>query len=192
MQLFTFIRKFYHRLGINPPDTNNINNINRSFNWRNSFILLCLSTFWVLSAAFLSFKADTIAEFGASFYVSITVLLYLIFWTMMILKTGDFFVILEEIDKFIAESMWSHQKCQKKSQEKLKEFSILGYNSTARDIYTTLNEKIERVSKLIGSHFVILQIISVAILTFFRAALNYYILDLGEDSFELPALLVCV
>lgn len=100
LKLFTYIRKFYHRLGIHSPDPY----INRSYNWRNLFILLCLTTLFVMSTAFLTFKSDTVVEFGTSFYVSTTGLLYLIFWLMIIHKVADLFILMRKIDEFVAKS----------------------------------------------------------------------------------------
>lgn len=72
------------------------------------------------------------------------------------------------------------------------QFRILGHDSTARDIYCKSNEKIERMSGLMGKYFAKLQIIPQSIIFFLRANLNYYIFDLGEDSFELPVQAVYV
>lgn len=72
------------------------------------------------------------------------------------------------------------------------QFRILGHDSTARDIYCKSNEKIERMSGLMGKYFAKLQIIPQSIIFFLRANLNYYIFNLGEDSFELPVQAVYV
>lgn len=100
IRAFTFVRNLYYRLGINPPTTHG----NRSYNWRIAFILMCLTTLFIISTAFLIFKCDTVSKFGASFYVSITDLLYLIFWTMIIHKMADIFALIEKIDELIAKS----------------------------------------------------------------------------------------
>lgn len=101
IHFFTFIRNFFHRLGIHPPEQYN----NHLYNWRNLFILLCLTTFFILSTAFLILKSGTAEEFVSSFYVSNADLLYLIFWTMIINRMGDLFILMEKIDEFVAKSI---------------------------------------------------------------------------------------
>lgn len=97
---FTFIRKLYQRLGINTPKTQN----HGLYNWRNSFVLLCLTTLFAISTAFLMFKSDTVLKFGSSFYVSITDSLYLCFWIITIHKMADLFILVGKTDEFIAKS----------------------------------------------------------------------------------------
>lgn len=113
---------------------------------------------------------------------------------------GDLFILMEKIDEFIAESKWTvfilhlntHYLLKSRTKNNRIIFQIVGYASSARETYSTLNEKTERMSKLIGSYFVKLQIIPQATILFFRAILNYYVFDLGEDSFELPLQVVYV
>lgn len=102
IRFFTFIRDLYHRLGVHPPNPH----VERSYNWRNSLVLVCLTILFVISTGFLIFECDTVAKFGASFYVSISVLLYLIFWTMIIHKIADLFILMGTVDEFVAKSKW--------------------------------------------------------------------------------------
>lgn len=48
------------------------------------------------------------------------------------------------------------------------------------------------MSKLIDLIFFKMQIFPPAIILFSRSAFNYFILDLGEDAFELPLQAMCV
>lgn len=100
IHFFTFIRDLYHRLGIHSPEPRSYH----SYNWRNSFILLCLMTFFIISTAFIIFKSDTVSEFGDAFYVSTCDLLYLIFWVMIVNKMADLFNLMRNIDEFVARS----------------------------------------------------------------------------------------
>lgn len=105
IHFFTFIRKLFQRLGIHPPKPQN--NTIGSYNWRNSFVLLFLTILFISSTAFLIFKSDSVAKFGSSFYVSISDLLYLFLWAMIVHKMADLFILMEKIDEFVAESKWS-------------------------------------------------------------------------------------
>lgn len=100
IRFFTFVRNLYRRLGVNPHGPH----VYLSYNWQNLFILLCLTTLFIISTGFLVFKCDTVAKFGASFYVSIADAVHIVFWTMIIHKMADVFTLMGTVDEFIAKS----------------------------------------------------------------------------------------
>lgn len=181
VRTFTFVRNLYHRLGIQPPNPL----INRIHNCRNSFILLCLTTLFIISTAYLTIKCDTVANFGASFYVSISDLLYLIFWTMIIHRMTDIFTLIEKVDELIARSKFTFFIWVKSSFKRDKKSLWISGNDSTTD-YSKMNDRIERMTKLIDLIFFKLQIIPQAIVFLARSIFNYLFLDLGEGAFELP------
>lgn len=100
IRFFTYIRKLYLALGIYPPDPNK----NCSYNWRNLFVFLFLTILFIISTSFFIFKADSIASFGESFYVSTTSFMFLFLWSVIIHKMDDLYILMRKIDEFIAKS----------------------------------------------------------------------------------------
>lgn len=61
----------------------------------------------------------------------------------------------------------------------------------SRRIYSELNEKIEQISKLLP-YFVKLSVAGIALLSSFLTAFNYFVYDLGNDSYYLPCQIMYV
>lgn len=96
VQFFKLIRDLFQKMGICPCHSNQ----NRTYNLRNSFILMILAQLFVASAAFLLFEANSIEEYGQSFYLTLTSLLLLFLLPSFIHNMDDLFNLMDEMDKF--------------------------------------------------------------------------------------------
>lgn len=75
---------------------------------------------FVGSTAFLLFKANSIEEYGQSFYLTALSLLLLFLWPCFIHNMDDLFNLMDEMDKFEAKRMSTKSSARKSSQIILK------------------------------------------------------------------------
>lgn len=106
-QFFELIRELFQLLGIRPCQSNQKYN----YNLRNSFVLIILAQLFAASTAFLLFEANSIDEYGQSFYLTVTSLLLVFLWPCFIQNMGDLFKLMEQINTFAAK-----RKSKKSSQ----------------------------------------------------------------------------
>lgn len=90
LKFFKLIRELFRKMGIQ----------NRTYNLRNSFILIILAQMFVASAVFLLFEADSIEGYGQSFYLTATSLLLLFLWPYFIHNMDNLFHLMNQMDKF--------------------------------------------------------------------------------------------
>lgn len=93
---FKLIREIYQTAGIHPCEPNE----RGCFNFRNSFISVTLSIVFIVSTVFLLCDANTIDEYGSSFYISTTVFLDIFMWSTLIQKMGDLFNLMDQMNEF--------------------------------------------------------------------------------------------
>lgn len=96
LKFFKLIRELFRKMGIHLCQSNQ----NRTYNLRNSFILIILAQMFVASAVFLLFEADSIEGYGQSFYLTATSLLLLFLWPYFIHNMDNLFHLMNQMDKF--------------------------------------------------------------------------------------------
>lgn len=104
LKFFKLIRELFRKMGIQ----------NRTYNLRNSFILIILAQMFVASAVFLLFEADSIEGYGQSFYLTATSLLLLFLWPYFIHNMDNLFHLMNQMDKF-----GQNRKSKKKSNPQI-------------------------------------------------------------------------
>lgn len=97
IRFFQFNRKLYERVGICPRP----NTWFGSYNLRNSMMLLCLSMMLMASTAFLLFQANSMQEYGAAFYVSVSELANIVCIMVTIPKMASIFSLMEKCEEFV-------------------------------------------------------------------------------------------
>lgn len=96
LQFFKLIRELYQKIGMHPCRSNE----SGSYNVRNSFIFIHLAQTFIESVAFLLFEANSIEEYGQSFYASVTLLLLLCLWPSFIHNMDNLFNLMDQMDEF--------------------------------------------------------------------------------------------
>lgn len=97
-----------------------------------------------------------------------------------------------EVFSFLTIFTFSSILSNEKTEMKQITFIILGHETISSDLYSKLNEKIERMTKLIDFFFFKLQIFPQAAIFLLRTVIHYYVFDMGESSFDLPLQVVYV
>lgn len=193
IRFFKFIRELFETMGLHPYQSNQ----NHSYNWRNSLILLFLVLMFIASTAFLLFEANSIDEFGKSFYIDVLTLLLILLWPCFIRNTGDFFKLMDQMEQF--GQMRELKKkipnaCISKIQwrKTLLFFNFSGSDPISKLMHGKVSERIERVCKT--TYFYNLEVFEAVTvsLTIVQTAINYYISDLGDEAFYLPCLVMYV
>lgn len=97
MKLFQSLQKFYRITGIYPSSSNR----NHSVNWKILLILLSLIQFAVLTGVFFITEANSIDEYGTSFYGSISALLGVVDFLINIWKMANILRLIGKFEEFI-------------------------------------------------------------------------------------------
>lgn len=100
LKLFQSVRQFYLDMGLYPSQSNG----NCVPNARNSFILLSMILFCITSSAFFLFEAKSIAEYGISFYMSLSEMEMTCFFLIIAWKMPKILELIDGMEQFIAKS----------------------------------------------------------------------------------------
>lgn len=208
LQLFKIVREMFEVVGIYPSQSSN--RFWMQFNRRNLLVLLYLNAIGISSLAFLIWKASTVHEYGATFYMTVTMVGLTFSFLSIILESRNTFEIIGEIERiivksafFIRENSLNRSKTRDRSSPWLilTKFSnsykifffnllslIIGINerTSKTSVYFDVNRKIERMSEIM--YFVYIQFTLLAIITsrLITTIANYYIYQLDDESFTLP------
>lgn len=183
IKLFQSIQKFYHTIGFKHSSKSH-----SSCNCRNLFALFAITQLFITSTAFFLLEANSLQEYSTSFYGSITELDCLVYFATNFFKLRNILKLIENYDKFIEKS----KKKQKKASSKNSNFTSLQFafvgwhNLESRRMYIELNDKIERIFKLLHFLFVEMSIIGVVLPAAVITIINFYVYNLGDESFFLP------
>lgn len=99
MKLFRSVQLIYRRFGIYSPQPNQ-----SPFNWKNLLVNVNISAASILSAGFFVLKANTVREYGDSFYISITSFINVLICLVQILYIGEISELIENFERFIQRS----------------------------------------------------------------------------------------
>lgn len=100
MQLFQSLQKLYHATGIYPSQPHR----NCSINWKILFILLSQIQFAILTGAYFLIEANSIDEYGASFYGSISAFVGTVFFLINFSKMNKILRLIGKLQEFITKS----------------------------------------------------------------------------------------
>lgn len=96
MKLFRSIKSYCHSLGMHPPESNQF-----PFNWRYSLIIFNLAIATIISGGFFILDANTVREYGDSFYVTMTSFTSLSVYLIHIFNMRKVLKLMENFDGFI-------------------------------------------------------------------------------------------
>lgn len=100
IKLFRYVRKIYRALGIYPPVKHGQNPFNAKNSINSAFLILTS----VSSFAYFLFEADSIDEYGKSFFASISNFELLVYFIVSFLKIHSISKLIRELEKFIETS----------------------------------------------------------------------------------------
>lgn len=100
MKLFHTLQEFYQELGLKPPHSNR----NSSATFKSLLIFLVLIQGFVATITFCVFKANTVQEYGDSFYIALTELTNSIYCYHFILNMRKIYQLIEKLERFVEKS----------------------------------------------------------------------------------------
>lgn len=183
IKLLQFFEKCHQTCGILPRPPNQKKKQLSTNSIRTIFLtvyVLHIST----TAAFLILEAKSWFDYGFTLYNLISIFDPFVVYLIFIWQSGDTLEFIENCERFIDKStlaVWSWEKFV--VFEKIKSvFLFTGIHSTAE--YNELNEKIELFNKLL--YFLFASSLLIVLLTAVSYTIvQYFIFDMGEDSFYL-------
>lgn len=188
IKLFQSTRKYYQMLGVHPSTSPT--NQKLQFNWRALLVFSIILLDFSITSLYFLFKTNIridYAETLQSFYFSSTEFNFLLGFVVNFWKMSNIFMLIEGLEKTIYESKFIQNEKQKGRGKSIKSFLSLGsLNPVSKAQYVHLSDRIERMS--IFFHFILtkLTLMGVVIPSGIITINNYYIKDLGEESFFLP------
>lgn len=207
VKLFNTQRKLYKTLGLY---------IHRSQLWHSTglatakslFFLISAVQFFITTTAFFLFEAQTINEYGMSFYISITILAVAINTTTIAWQIDQISRLMRNYEEFIDKSQFGVFLCW--NIFKLLESFYINFNinllfqweyfdigsricASSTSIYIELNKKIELVCNVL--RFMLMKftyIFGIIVPQILITCVNYFVYDLKEESFYLTCPMMCV
>lgn len=189
MKLFQTAQKLCQMLDIWPSQSNR----SCTFSRKNVLFFVCRIPIIVSSLGYIIFEKATIIQRTRTFFAFIT----------HVFATANFVITFSEMSKIVGfieriEQLIQQSKCRievsvwslsRVSRVKSLPRRYIGLERTSFETvisYSALNEKIEKVSKLL--YHSLLKFTPAAVLTpsLIVTSINYFVNDLEEDSFELP------
>lgn len=101
LKLFQSVRSLFEMMGIY-SDQESPQRV--SLNWRNSVFFSVMTMVFLLSTAFFLFDAQTIPEYGFSFYIIVSGFCVTIAFAITIWKQANIFDTMEKLENFMAKS----------------------------------------------------------------------------------------
>lgn len=187
MRLFQSLQTFYRATGIYPHQSHR----KCPINWKSLFIILTLIQFGILEGAYFLTKANSVDEYGSTFYTAISSFSSTMFFSINIWKMTEILRLIEKFEELINKSkkidLVLQFVCNFDSNRE-KNISTGRRNSTAtKNLYAKFNERIERISQFIYFILVKLSLAGMAMPALLITLGSYFILDLGDESFYLPS-----
>lgn len=200
LKLFQCIQKFCKTMGFFPSQLNP----RRAFRLKTLLYILPPIFFFVSTLIFLLTNADSIQEYDmavftlTSLIASIINILVMI-WNMpkILILIGKFEEIIEQSKYFVRCTEWVYHSTglsiHLNNKRRFDSSWITGMNnSIARWKYCNLINKIELLSEIYHFMVVKLTMPGVVLPAFLLTMINYFIYDLGNDSYFLPFPIVYV
>lgn len=187
IEFFKSVRKSYQAIGLDPFQSNPVP---KKCNQRFLFIAFSMVHLVISSTGFLIFKAETIQEFATSFYVSISQLFVLVLFFSLGTKMDSISKQYRSYEEIIEKSK---RECVfRTSKDRSKGFFAFFLNFSlgcqhARAMYIALNRKIDRMYEILVIVVAKIPIAAYAPFAVVLALINYFVFDLGAESYYLPA-----
>lgn len=191
IQFFLYVQKIYRIVGIYPPSKCHGQ---RRFTAKTTFILACIILGFISTFVYFLFEANSIDEYGRSFYISFAKLEGLLYFVVNLSKIESISNLIKKLEDFIKQS-----ELEKMLEFRLFEFKIcidadvwfiwceIGAQSSAStSVYEEMNAKIEKFSKRLYQTLMGLIILTILLPAICVGLVNYYILDMKKESFDLP------
>lgn len=116
IQMFRLAKKYFKTMGVDSLQSNRPSPLNI----KNLLFFLFLTICFVDGTIFLIFRANSIIEYGLSFYMSITQFSILFVFSTVLLKVTKIFELIDDIDEFIETS-----ECRERKREGKNGFRLL-------------------------------------------------------------------
>lgn len=100
MELFYFVRKCFKNLGVVPIQSEH----DSSFNFKNLFVLISLLQMFISSLVYFLLEAKSIGELANSFYMILSCLACVIFFSISIWNISNILKLIGEFELFIEKS----------------------------------------------------------------------------------------
>lgn len=193
VKLFQSVQGYFHQMGIYPTRPNQA----YSFNWTSFWIVFSMIVSFIPSTGYFFLKAQTIDEYLKTFYASSSTLAFLVCFLVNIWKMTVLFKLIASYEKFISKSNFYNSTIYiVKVPVSIAVIIRLNFtgarNSDLWIAYKGLNIAIERMSKFL--HFLItrLTVVGLIIPSLLITITNYFIYDLGTESYYLSCPYLCV
>lgn len=168
IQFFQTVQKFYRFIGIIPLPSDQ----KFPLNYRTVAFSIMLTLEVIPTAAYFCFDAHLAIEKADSFYVTSTCVAIDCAYLISVWKCADIFKYIENFNAYI--------------------HSIVLNDLTLRAIYVDLNARIERMSEIIRCLLVTITLIGVVLPPPIITGINYFIYDMGDESYFLTLRLLSV
>lgn len=190
MKLFQSICRFYQVVGIQPPQLNQ----NYSFRWMHLICVFFLIQLICTTVAFILFEAKSIVEYAEAFFPASTEIANMVNFIVCIFKITNIFQLIENFEKFIEKSEFYSQhtqfnQCFPSNKLKFLKKKTITESHNHPDLmamYNMIAAKFERLSNLGYLIIVKFTMVSFVLPPLAITGVNYFIYDLGNESYVLP------
>lgn len=190
MRLFQNVEKMYQVTGIQKAKLLESTSIS-SLNWKICLVLMSQMLLFSSTAAFLLFKANSVAEYGAAFSGGVMIFANVLYFILNIWKMPRTMELIAEFEDFVEKSInfdlnFVKKKCSNSTFISFKQTAIGMDRPSSMTIYIEVNDKVERVSK--WAYFLLLStsLGGCGLCAILISYINYYIFDLEDGSFLVP------
>lgn len=188
IKLFRHVRKCYRMAGIYPQSEHSRL---RRFNAKTAFKLMCmvLCVLFVLSSLlYILFEANSTDEYVKGSFEFFEKLEGVLYFTVNLSKIESILKLIKKFEEFIATSKrLLRLHFQKKKKKSLTLITVLCQIEAHISAYRQLSGKIEKFSTQLYRGMWGLVLFALVIPVICLGFVNYYILHMGADSFEMPA-----
>lgn len=190
IKLFHFIQKIYQDIGIHPSRRSN-EDISR-INPKKWLMLFCLVQFFITSAAYTAMEANSMIEYGITFFSCATVVASVIIYLTLFGQMENTSNYIGNCERFVQQSAYDlitisswMARCGRNITFSMRLLTILyvaGTHSTM--LYGDTNKKIERFTQYFG-YVVVVDTTILVLPSLLYTIVNYYFLDSRTESFLL-------
>lgn len=188
IKLFQSVQNSYRAMGIYSPHPNQ----RFTLNPRKLFFLSGLIGLFISRLGYFIFEAKFVEDNGfESFYQTFLILIGLAVFLMSVYQMPELIQAIKMFDEFIEKSESTIRFASLSYKNMIILLILNNEIGNKWPLYHGLDVKIEKLSQLM--HFAFVRLTCFGTVTFFLlvASINYFIFDLGSDSFE-DFLLLCV
>lgn len=188
-KLFHSLRQLYQTLGSYSPENNQI----YPFKWKIIFITVSDILMFIALFAFFLWEAKTVDDYGTSFYECMMQLGCMHNFLVVVWRLPVIFKLLKHFEDFIEASKKLMTIVMTKMHWIYRFQTHLGSrNPVSQTMYNELTAKIEKLFQFLDIFMVKMSLYGVTIPPLLNTAINYFVNDLTDESFELSRPMMCV